>query len=227
MSQITADINNYFDQIVPDDDRHNERLGRELLGKWGDQVIVIGFSVILDRLMKFADNSMFTFINNGDAGDKFIVNMGKECLAGFLDVICLYGDPGYKRLVSCLSHSDEDVVSLSALELSASILAKPESKQPLLDSYRRVKGDGAKLAISIALLEHGVFSPFRDYATKYLVNGEYLNALLDQSRIEKTSGISEADVYKYVAMEPGFFLVVMNIASKGRMPKSGFPEWIK
>ncbi|HET9279128.1 MAG TPA: hypothetical protein VFN95_13115 [Flavitalea sp.] len=244
MADIFQDLKAYLDSISEDS---NQDLFDKYLSKWKDVVVPTGLGIIVDRMRQYGDDlAMRRSLGDPQTQDLLLSN-GMMLLAGMQDAIVATGKNGYKRLLDSLSHSDEDVGSVAALELASKELGKTEAIPYLEKSQAKAKRTGFQVAISIALGRQNKYTLYGKLARKYVIRDDMQYKFLAESAVKAYDDLSASGAlrrlradgeYVYnsreeaingsifaLSYQTAMSLVVLSISSRGKIPRNFFSDW--
>lgn len=172
MQEVIAVLERYLEQAKPDDD-YNMSIIKKDVDRYGEILIVMGLALIVSRLQRSAKSGLM--------GDTFIVMMGMKWLASIHSLIKTYGEKGIWKLTETLRYTDEDVASLAAFTLASKEFIRPGSIPHLKSAFQNAEGTGYKIALALALHEHGDKALFQTLSRQY--------------------GVKPSDVFQLLAMD--------------------------
>lgn len=222
MADIISDINAYFDQPTP--------AACDAIATRSAGVVPAGFAVIISRLQTLAAKTMQPsfMMTDPNALDRMIEAAGGQLLERWLDVITRCGAAGTTQVLDALKHQDADMRALAALELVSQDLRQVPALPELSAAYRRSRGTGVRIAVAMAMLAHGHMEAIKELVEPYLLPAGMPAELLDTARRVVGSGESAEDVViQMITVPRGFPLVIMDIATKGAMPRSRWSSWVR
>lgn len=245
MSTIYNDINVYFDKVTV---HSNQELHQKYLSKWGELAIPVGMGIAVDRIRKNGDTARkYGDLLSEQTQDVLFSNC-MPILIGMQDAVVATGNQGYARLLESLSHPDEDVGAFTALELASKELGKISSIEILERSNNSAKRTGFQLAIAIALGRQGKYIYFAQLAKKYVIRNDNAYGNLVESAALAHKEMQDTGAYDRLkstgenvysnreeAIQGSIFaltyqtamsLVVLDIASRGDIPKFFFSDWV-
>lgn len=186
----------------------------------GPSVIPAGLASIVTRLHRM----VMAF------GDEMIQMLGAQDLANWVDVIVACGSSGSSQVLATLGHPDADVRALAAIELMSQELRSLPARQPLTQAFQRARGTGLRIALAGALAAQGDLSPLKSLTVPYLLTRERLEMLMQTTqgfRSSMSTQEKEETIYRGFAAPRVILLVIMDIASSGKMPRYEWPEWVR
>ncbi len=245
MSTIYNDINIYFDKVT---EYSNQEIYQKYLSKWEELAIPVGLGIAVDRIRKNGDTARKYGDLLTEQTQNVLISNCMPILVGMQDAVVLTGNQGYTKLIESLSHPDEDIGAFAALELASKELGKLSSIEILEKTYKSAKRTGFHVAIAIALGRQRKYIYFAQLAKKYVIRDENAYSNLVESAALAHKELQDTGAYDRLksageqvysnrddAIQGSIFaltyqtamsLVVLNIASRGDIPKIFFSDWV-
>lgn len=245
MSTIYKDINDYFINVT---EFPNQEIHQIYLAKWGDLVVPTGLGIAIDLIRRHGDEVGKYGSLGQEHTQNLILSRSMQILVGMQDAVVAIGKKGYVRLLENLSHPDEDIGTFVALELASKELGQPDAIPYLEKTIKTAKRTGFQLAISIALGRHHKYTHYASMAKKYVIRDDVGYKNLVESSANAYKKLLTSGVYKKLKAEGEYVynsqdeavngsifaltyqtamtLTLLNIASRGKIPKFLFADWI-
>lgn len=151
-AKVLPTLDQYFRTANKNDDNFNRHIikDRKYIEECGDLLIDMGHALLVFQLQQFYTQFHFDPLN--------IANAGKDRMFYMLSMIKEFEsrkkDSAVNKLIQMLKYTDEDVISLAALQLSNKEYVRLATIPHLKSAYKNAEGTGCQIALAQALLAH-------------------------------------------------------------------------
>ncbi len=195
MQEVLAVIDRYFENAKPDDN-YNISLIRNEIKKYGPLLVSLGFAAIAFDVQFAGERTMSMFAYDETAGNKYLIGRGMRLLSFQHSLIKGYGESGVEALLGVLEATDEDAAALAGLTLASREFIRPSSLPKLKSAFQKAYGSGYRLALALAMYQHGDKRVFKELAVQFLL-GRLPSEMEDfglQIAAEKVMGVVLLDI---------------------------------
>jgi len=195
-TKLLPALDQYFRTASKNDHNYNRHIikDRKYIENYDDLMIDIGHALVVFQLQQFY--SQFNFHPSQ------IAAIGKERIFYMLSIIMEFEsrkkDSAVNKLVQMLKYTDEDVISLAALQLTSKEYIRLATIPHLKSAYKNAEGTGCQIALAQALEAHDDDKSPAEY-------------------FASTFGIRSKD--------DAINLILLDSASKGRELSAIHPHW--
>ena len=202
--KAASDIRQFFEQARPDDSARNQGLAREIIVRYGNDLIAEGFAFALigDDLRAAPDMLALTHALN-----TAIIRF--SCVTDF---VMARGTTESKAVLATIvqTSTDEDICALAALTIANPQFASSALKDTLKKRFDRTEGTSCRMALALALLQCGDGG----YLKKFIQQG-YFYDYFKQPRDRSASKEDERNVIAFMYMGELLKIVLEDCATDG------------
>lgn len=151
-TKVLPAMDQYFRTANKNDHNYNRHIikDRKYIDDYGDSLIDIGHALAVFQLQQFYSQFNLSPLQ--------IATIGKERMFYMLSIIMEFEsrkkDSAVNKLVQMLKYTDEDVISLAALQLSNKDHIRLTTVPHLKSAYKNAEGTGCQIALAQALEAH-------------------------------------------------------------------------
>ena len=204
LMKAANDIRWFFEQARPDDPAKNQGLAREIIVRYGNELIAEGFAFALIGDDLRASPNMLALTH--------ALNAAIMRFNYVTDFVMARGTTESKAVLGAIiqTSTDEDICALAALTIANPQIASPLLKDTLKKRYGSTEGTSCRMALALALLQCGDDS----YLKKFIQQG-YLYDYFKHPRDRSISSEDERNVIAFMFMGQLLKIVLEDCATDG------------